>query len=110
MGGALRGLVAIESEPKDHSSPLYGITKWGASFVKTYARGIAGSLGLATTAARALGGALVPSLVSSIATPRASPGVGGGITINLTVQGDLRADERTLPGTILRTLNAAGIS
>lgn len=31
-------------------------------------------------------------------------------TVNVTVQGDMRADERTLPGTILRTLYVAGLT
>jgi hypothetical protein len=34
--------------------------------------------------------------------------LGGDTIINLTVQGDLQADERTLPGTLLRTLYVAG--
>jgi hypothetical protein len=33
-----------------------------------------------------------------------------GATVNVTVQGDLKADERTLPGQILRTLYVAGMA
>jgi hypothetical protein len=52
----------IESEPPDHTSPLYGITKWGGNIVQTIADGIYGNLGMATGAAGAMAGALVPSL------------------------------------------------
>jgi hypothetical protein len=52
----------IESEPPDHTSPLYGITKWGGNIVQTIADGIYGNLGAATGAAGALAGSLVPSL------------------------------------------------
>ena len=52
----------IESEPPDHSSPLYGITKWGGNIVKTIAGGITSNLGTASAASGALAGALVPSV------------------------------------------------
>jgi hypothetical protein len=52
----------IESEPPDHTSPLYGITKWGGNIVQTIADGIYGNLGAATGASAAMAGALVPSL------------------------------------------------
>jgi hypothetical protein len=55
----------IESEPPDHTSPLYGITKWGGNIVQTIADGIYGNLGAATGAAGAMAGALVPSLGSA---------------------------------------------
>jgi hypothetical protein len=58
----IRNQIQIRSEPPDHTSPLYGITKWGGNMVKTIAEGIYGELGTGSAAAGALAGALVPSL------------------------------------------------
>ena len=66
--------VRIESEPPDHRSPLYGITKWGGNIVKTIAEGIYGQLSTGTAAANALAGSLIPSM--PVGTPLAA-GVAG---------------------------------
>jgi hypothetical protein len=79
----------IESEPPDHTSPLYGITKWGGNIVQTIADGIYGNLGVGTAAAGALAGSLVPSLGSAGAMGMgvsAMP-MGGGNTYVLHVNG-----------------------
>ena len=76
-----RSTLGIESEPKDHTSPLYGITKWGGNLVDTYAGGIFANLGTARSAAGAMAGALVPSF-SGGAGMAAGTGMSGGQTVN----------------------------
>lgn len=58
---AVRSQIAIESEPKDPSSPLRGITKWGGNIVHTLVDGIKSELGTATGGAKLLADALVPA-------------------------------------------------
>lgn len=78
----------IESEPPDHSSPLYGITKWGGNIVKTIAAGITGELGTGTSAAAALAGSLVPSIGASGAASAGGSINGAAVkNYNLTVHG-----------------------
>lgn len=72
----------VSSEPKDHTSPLYGITKVGGNIVKTIAEGIYANLGTGAAAANALAGALVPGLgVPALAGAGASVGGTGSTTI-----------------------------
>jgi hypothetical protein len=77
------GDFTIESEPPNHDSPLYGITKWGGNIVKTMAQGIYGELGTASSAAGALAGALVPSLAGG------AMGYGGGVAASQTINYNL---------------------
>jgi hypothetical protein len=55
-------VITINSEPPDHSSALFGITKWGGNIVRTLADGITSELGLANRTAHALADALAPNL------------------------------------------------
>lgn len=106
IAAAVRGQVGIESEPKDASSPLRGITQWGHNIVKTLADGISGSLGIGSAAAGALGASLIPSLAGTGGGVMSSSFGGGGDThIHITVQGNLDATEAGLTSTILRGWN-----
>jgi hypothetical protein len=92
LASATGQAITIESEPPDHSSPLYGITQWGGNIVKTLAEGIYDELGTGAAAARALAGALSPSLPDSW-TPgqQGAPGMplamGQNIQYVLSVEG-----------------------
>jgi hypothetical protein len=79
----------IESEPPDHTSPLYGITKWGGNIVQTIADGIYGNLGAASGAAGALAGSLVPSMggAATMGMGVSAMPMGGGNTYVLHVNG-----------------------
>jgi hypothetical protein len=90
LGGIIRRGVGINSEPEDHNSPLYGITKWGGNIVKTIAGGMMDELGTGAAATRALTGALVPSF--GTAAMGAPAGMAGGTTVQyiLQVQGDAK--------------------
>jgi hypothetical protein len=79
----------IESEPPDHTSPLYGITKWGGNIVQTIADGIYGNLGAASGAAGALAGSLVPSMggAATMGMGVSAMPMGGGNTYVLHVAG-----------------------
>jgi hypothetical protein len=78
----------IESEPPDHTSPLYGITKWGGNIVQTIADGIYGNLGTASGAAGALAGSLVPSIgVGAMGMGVSAMPMGAGNTYVLHVNG-----------------------
>jgi hypothetical protein len=80
--------ITIESEPPDHTSPLYGITKWGGNLVDTYAGGIFANLPTASSAAGALAGALVPGLgAGAMGMGVSAMPVGGGNTYVLHVNG-----------------------
>jgi hypothetical protein len=83
LAAATRNQIGINSEPADHSSPLYGITKWGGNIVKTMAEGIYGELGTGSAAAGALAGALVPSLAGG------AMGYGGGVAASQTINYNL---------------------
>jgi hypothetical protein len=84
----------IESEPPDHSSPLYGITKWGGNIVRTLAEGMTRELGLLGVASGGLASVLVPL---SAGGPTAT---GGGTVhethIHLTYSGKMPSDENDL--------------
>lgn len=87
LGGALANQVRIESEPPDHTSPLYGITKWGGNIAKTYAAGILRELGAVSSASRALAGAVGLGGLAGIGSMRPSgvasnAGTSGGTVIN----------------------------
>lgn len=86
LSNVIRNITGIESEPKDHSSGLYGITKWGGNIVRTLADGIYGELGSARGAAGALAASLVPSLPGG-GMAMAAGGAGGGPTFILQVEG-----------------------
>lgn len=73
---AVSGIIGVESEPKDPSSGLHGITKWGGNLVETYAEGMMGSLGAAEAAAMALSHALAPDPLGGLSMPYVA-GVGG---------------------------------
>ena len=87
LGGIIRRGVGIESEPEDHNSPLYGITKWGGNIVKTIAEGMTGELGTGQAAARALAGALVPSMGAAVGMTGSPTVMGAGSTYILQVNG-----------------------
>jgi hypothetical protein len=88
LGGALRNQIGIESEPKDHTSPLYGHMKWGSNLVLDFANSIYGSLGTASSAAAAMAGALVPSLSGgAMGMGVSAMPMGGGNTYVLHVNG-----------------------
>jgi hypothetical protein len=88
LAANVSGPVFIESEPKDHNSPLYGITKIGGNIVDTIAGGIFANLGTGSAAAMALAGALVPS-VGMVGAGYGAGGVAASQTINynLSVSG-----------------------
>ena len=85
LASTMRRTVGIESEPEDHSSPLYGHMKWGANFVKDWVGGLYSELGAASGGARAMAGALVPTLNTSALPSMGVAGMGGGDTINLNL-------------------------
>lgn len=85
VGSATGGAIRIESEPPDHSSPLYGITKWGGNIVKTIADGMYAELGTGRAAANALAMSLTPGIgLPGLATGAAvAPTSGGDLTVNI---------------------------
>jgi hypothetical protein len=87
LGGALRSQIGIESEPSDHTSPLYGHMKWGSNLVLDFANSIYGSLGTASSAAAAMAGALVPSVGGGAMGMGVSAMPTGGNTYVLHVNG-----------------------
>ena len=90
--------------------PLSNITKVGPAIVSTIVDGIKSSLSMADSASGSLASALA---IGSVSGPQGAGGASdasGGVTVNLTVQGDLRASERTLPGMIVRSLYASGLT
>ena len=99
--------VFPSSEPKDPRSPFRGITKaWG--FMDVLAKGLSHHSDAAALR-QALGVDLAALSIRPI-EPLAASGGRGDIHIHLTVMGDLRADERTLPGTLRRAFQLAGDS
>jgi hypothetical protein len=90
MANTVSRQVRIESEPPDHSSPLYGHMKWGGNFVRDIAGDILDTLGTGSAAAGALAGALVPNFGVSGGMPLAGGAIGGGGVTNqwiLNVEG-----------------------
>ena len=81
LADAVRGQIAIRSEPPDADSPLRGITKWGGNIVKTVADDIRSELDRARAAAGALGAALVPTF-----GVRAPAYATAGGAVNMTIQ------------------------
>lgn len=82
LASAVRGQIGIESEPKDPSSPLRGITKWGKNIAGELAGGMnAGQAGVRGAASGLAGGAAV-----------AGGGSGGPTTIQLVVDGNVLAE------------------
>lgn len=57
---AARGQIGIESEPRDPSSPLRGITKWGGNLVRTYVDDVLRHVPLARSAFADLAAAMAP--------------------------------------------------
>lgn len=84
MASKVYQVAAINSEPPDRSSPLYGITKWGGNMVKTIAGGIYGALGRGEDAASALASAMVPGFgTTRVGAVGVGAGAGGvSITVN----------------------------
>jgi hypothetical protein len=74
LGSAIRGQIAIRSEPPSSDSPLRGITEWGGNIVRTIADGIYAELNTGSAAAGALASALVPAVN---ANDWARPGMAG---------------------------------
>lgn len=108
LGGTLRRQVAIESEPEASDSPLRGITKWGGNVVKTIADGIYANLGLGSSAAGALAGALVPGLTTpALGMAGVAAGTPGARIFQLYVNGV----ERTVstPEEAIQTLVDLGV-
>jgi hypothetical protein len=101
----------IESEPPDHNSPLYGITKWGGNIVKTIAGGMLGELGTGTNAAAALAGALVPAFGGSLQPAVLSQTSGGGLGNTYNVHLEDRIPVRSVRdiGFELRRLGEMGL-
>lgn len=112
MANTASNQIRIESEPPDHSSPLYGITKWGGNIVKTIADGIYDELGAGSQAAAALSASLVPNFSTPAlglagASPLATAAVGTGPTYIVNVNGvqrTIRSEEEALQA--LRDLGA----
>lgn len=87
--------LTIHSEPPDHSSALYGVTKWGGNIVKTIAGDMMANLRVGDAAAAALASVLVPSVprigspelpaLATISAPMGTAERLGGVT-NLTYQ------------------------
>ncbi len=108
LANAVRGQAGILSEPKDHSSPLYGITKWGGNIVKTIAEGMTGELGVGKAAAAALASSLSPGAIGSDVRSASSSAGGalstGGTVTNLTIvlqnHGDPILDEKDILETL----------
>jgi hypothetical protein len=113
LAAAARNQIGIQSEPKDHSSPLYGITKWGGNIAKTLAEGINSELGLGRSAARNLAASLVPGFAGSGAVPRMAGAAGSvagvGNTYHVHLEDKLQARTVTDIGHALRRLGEAGL-
>lgn len=112
LAAATRSQIGINSEPEDHNSPLYGITKWGGNIVKTIAGGIYSELGMGKGAASALAGSLVPAFggVGTVSGASA-PGTvaGGGNVYHVHLEDKLQARTVTEIGYALRRLGEAGL-
>lgn len=78
LAAATRNQIGIESEPRDPSSPLHGITKWGANIARTLAEGMDAGIGTVTSASQRLAGAVVQPAVAT-PRPQRAAGVLGGI-------------------------------
>jgi hypothetical protein len=98
LAAAARNQIGIQSEPRDRSSPLYGITKWGKNLGLQFADDILSTVNAVAASTRALAAAAVPGASLGAMTP-ALAGVpagsrGGGDvhyhgpTINLTIEGE----------------------
>ena len=78
--------MEIRSEPKDHNSPLYGITKWGGNLVRTYADGMLGEIERIRIAARAAAAAAVIEVKRE--GPTSGPDPSGGASAKRGTQAD----------------------
>lgn len=92
LAAGMRAPVAIESEPEDHSSPLYGHMKWGGNFVRDLIHSMLGEVGGLRGAAGTVAGALVPSLPRGMDLPAAGALGGAGGPGGLTVYNQLVVD------------------
>jgi len=87
LGGAIRGQLGVESEPKDHSSPLYGHMQWMPNFVDDLATTMTASAGALRDASHTTASALVPDLTANgpgAGMSSFGAGTSGGITIQAT--------------------------
>lgn len=69
LAQAVRGQIGILSEPSDPTSPLRGITHWGANIVGAVADGMLGEMGTLERAFRAMDGVLASSVVPTVPMP-----------------------------------------
>lgn len=112
LAAATRNQIGINSEPEDPRSPLYGITKWGLNIARTLAAGMESGVGVVSSAAARLAGAVVSPAAPVVSQPRPqrSAAIVGAMTgssvtnINLTFTGDPpdSRDERELVATLQR--------
>ena len=105
----IEGQIAIRSEPKDPSSPLRGVTRWGSNIGKEITRGIDGQLASVRATTRRLSDALVPSMPPFAMAAAGAPGGGGGFAMEPGRGGDpvviqLQLDGRTVAELVDRNL------
>jgi hypothetical protein len=62
VAAAAEGQLAIRSEPKDPTSPLRGITKWGGNLVREYADDMIDKISIAQHASGLVAAALAPNV------------------------------------------------
>lgn len=78
LAAAAEGQIGIRSEPKDPSSPLRGLTRWGGNLVRTYAADMLSQIGTLRSAAAQIAAAAVPGA----ALVPATAGAGGVVAPN----------------------------
>lgn len=111
LAAAVRGQIGIESEPKDSSSPLRGITQWGANLVQTYVEGMQSMMRTGENAGMALAAAVSPQTASLVGFSSAgTSGAFSGLPAAPSGSGDLHVHLTNVgepieePDDILQTL------